>query len=184
MRLTLLLSFLLLAHCSYSQTKTAGKSIKIDDQKIYFVCDNKEIAFFTKKNTQDSKRWIKDKVTLFLTDTYANLYFKWLNPIRYQFNWKDTTYIDNRDQALSNYFSVFIPQFGTTISDLNKSTSAETVAKMQMIKLSAPQTNSEKDKVQKSLIPEVIRSVEVPKTISSLEIASLYYTCESRVKTC
>jgi hypothetical protein len=73
-------------------------------------------------------------------DNQINLYFKWINPLKYKLSWKDSTLTDDRDKAIAEFINLLVGQFGSTVSSLNvpsanfTNTDAKAKAKSEEIK--------------------------------------------------
>lgn len=52
-------------------------------------------------------------------DNQINLFFKWINPLKYKLSWKDSTLTDERDKAIVEFINLLVGQFGSTVSSLN-----------------------------------------------------------------
>ncbi len=95
-----------------------GKKVK--DGVIFFSFNGKTLKYFTPDMIPDAKREVKESVTFSLKDDNScNIYFKWLNPLKYKLTWKDSTYMDERDQIINNFVSLLVAQFGAPVSSLN-----------------------------------------------------------------
>ena len=66
-----------------------------------------------KDNQLDGKRIENAK------DNSINIYFKWLNPLKFKIAWKDSTMADERDMAINDFVALLVAQFGKPLSELN-----------------------------------------------------------------
>ena len=104
-----------------TQFLLAQKSLKFEIKEkkndvIYLSLNSKnELEYFVdnKGNISDSKKNASGK------DNQINLYLKWINPLRYKLSWKDSTLTDERDKAITDFVSLLVGQFGTSVSNLN-----------------------------------------------------------------
>ncbi|MDD2983739.1 MAG: hypothetical protein PHQ74_10160 [Crocinitomicaceae bacterium] len=60
-------------------------------------------------------------------DNQINLYFKWINPLKYKLSWKDSISTDERDKAIKDFVSLLVGQFGTPVSSQNQQGVAQNV---------------------------------------------------------
>jgi len=123
--------FIILALCAinfvYGQKQT-GESVKIKDKRIYLIFENNKLEFFTAQIKPDGKEVLTTNTTFLLTDNSSNIFLKWTNPLRYKISWTDTTLIDQRDQALKDYFTSLSGQFGGSVTGLNKNSTMQFMA--------------------------------------------------------
>ena len=118
-----------------SQLLVAQKPLKFElksknNDNIYInLTDKNEIEYVVIKNDLDSKKSVNAK------DNSINIYLKWINPLKYKLTWKDSTYTDARDKAITDFINLLVGQFGAPVLELNEtptSKSAETPGKITM----------------------------------------------------
>lgn len=78
-----------------------------DNNELLFNVDNEADAL-------DAARNAKGK------DNQINLYFKWINPLRYKISWKDSTLTDERDKAIKDFTSLLVSPFGASVLEQNQ----------------------------------------------------------------
>lgn len=86
------------------------------NQVIYFSLNEKNELLNSVDNNADIidvARNTKGK------DNQINLYFKWINPLKYKLSWRDSTLTDERDKAIAEFINLLVGQFGSTVSSLN-----------------------------------------------------------------
>ncbi len=105
-----------------SQFLMAQKPIKFEIKEkkknvIYLSLsdDKKELESIVSdsENEKDSKKTENSK------DNSVNIYFEWINPLKYKLAWKDSTMVDERDKAVNDFVSLLVAQFGKPVSELN-----------------------------------------------------------------
>jgi len=101
----------------YGQKGLRSQGEKFSGKVIYYEFDGTALHFFKERN--DSKEKMGDVKSFSLKGNYTNLYFKWLNPLIYKLTWKDSSYTDNRDQAINDFVKLLTGQFGSAVTDLN-----------------------------------------------------------------
>jgi len=103
-----------------SQLLIAQKPLKFELKSkkkdvIYFnLSDKNELEYIVIENELDSKKSVNAK------DNSINIYLKWINPLKYKLTWKDSTYTDARDKAITDFINALVAQFGAPVSELNK----------------------------------------------------------------
>ncbi|WP_162549846.1 hypothetical protein [Hymenobacter nivis] len=110
----------------FAQQSLYPRGKKIKDQALYLSMDatDNTLSYFLTGKTSDNPIPIKDGIIFSLAgDNSCSIYMKWLNPLKYKVLWKDTTFTDDRDKALSDFVGLLTSQFGTPVTSLN---SAET----------------------------------------------------------
>lgn len=123
-RLTFLLICVLSIEYANSQKtiRTQGEIIK--GKALYFIKeDNNDINFFTRQSGIDDKEDVRAQKVFALKGNYSNIYFKWLNPLKYKITWKDSTYVDDRDKAIRDLVSSVAGRFGLNTTEQNKAES-------------------------------------------------------------
>lgn len=122
---TVILSALTLTnHNSYAQqNRIKIKGIKIKKQDIHFDIQENNIAYLKLEDDHISPRDITNQ-TFSLTDSYANLKFGWKNPLKYTLTWKDSTYVDEQQAELKDFFKSLTPLFSLPTSTNTASSSA------------------------------------------------------------
>lgn len=135
------LVMLLIASNMNAQKALSISGKKVKDGVIYLTFDGKNLEYFTPDKTADSKKNVQESMTFSLKeDNSCNIYLKWLNPLKYKLAWKDTTYIDERDKAISDFIELLVAQFGSPVTSLNKSESKSLVQKSTPASLPAGST--------------------------------------------
>jgi hypothetical protein len=104
----------------------SGQDDFIKSKSIYLNFGNGQMNYFTDKNFDDQVA-LKKKHQLSLKYNYSNLYINWLNPLRYKITWKDSTYTDDRDQAVNSFIGLLANQFGSPLTGLSKSDPAKSL---------------------------------------------------------
>lgn len=99
----------------YAQTQSPSSRIK---EKYFFIyLDGDKVHYFL--NKPESNEPITNAVFP-LTGTYSNIYMKWLNPLKYSIEWKDTVSVDPRDQAIKDYIAAMQVQHGAAATTVTK----------------------------------------------------------------
>ena len=131
----------LLVLSGFAQRATSFEDEIVKDGQIYLIYDDNTLEYFTREKTPNGRATIQDSITLSLKDDNAcNIYLKWINPLKYRLIWKEVTYSDERDQAINDFISKLVSQFGSAVTSLNKkdissrSEQATNQANMQDIK--------------------------------------------------
>src|ERR1051325_1705432 len=114
-----LLTVIYFAHYSASaQTPISDKDNFITDKAIYLKYESNKLGFF-KTGDADGVEPLKSVHRFELKGNFSNIYFNWLNPLKYHISWVDTSYADDRDKTVEDFMSLFVGQFGSDLSDLN-----------------------------------------------------------------
>ncbi|MGQ7856804.1 hypothetical protein ACUN24_21415 [Pedobacter sp. WC2501] len=118
--------FLITASSIRAQKALDFHGQKITDSRIYIILNGTEVECFTHSTTQDGKFKIKNNEKFSLMNgNNCNIYMDWLNPLKYQIVWKDSTSIDDRDKVVKDFVYLLASQFGTTLTSLAKSKNIE-----------------------------------------------------------
>ncbi|MGZ3835392.1 MAG: hypothetical protein ACXVB0_17855, partial [Mucilaginibacter sp.] len=91
---------------------------KIKEEVIYVNVDGNNLSYFTQH--PDARRTIGSPTTFTIKGNHVNLYFNWLNPLRYKFTWRDSTYVDDRDATIKDFLTLLAGQFGLPIAAVDK----------------------------------------------------------------
>jgi hypothetical protein len=128
--LALLFTSVNLANAQQSKIKIKG--IKVKKKNVNFSANGTLIQHLTLEDNTASPQDLETKktYTFSLIDNYANINFRWKNPLKYKFTWKDSVYNDEQQQALKDFLKLLNPLFNipTETSSANKS-SVESAAK-------------------------------------------------------
>lgn len=112
----------ILAAKSQQTLRTQGEIIQ--GKSLYFIKENNnEINFFTRQSGIDDKEDIRSKKVFALRGNYSNIYFRWLNPLKYKITWKDSTYVDDRDKSIRDLIANVASRFGLATPEQNKAES-------------------------------------------------------------
>jgi hypothetical protein len=142
-----------------AQSRVDVPGVKVTDEHIFFIVDKetKMIKSFTSKN--ENQNSIKSGERMFsLKHSFSNLYFRWINPVKYRFEWKDSIYNDERDEAIKKFIEALAGQFGSPVLNLNKEASAKAVSK---VKGSKPPLTKDKASVEIILPDNGFNNVEL-----------------------
>ncbi|RQO66822.1 hypothetical protein DBR40_21445 [Pedobacter sp. KBW01] len=91
------------------QAQTQSPSSKIKQKYFFIFLDGDKVRYFLNKEEEGEP--IKN--TLFpLSGTYSNIFMKWLNPLKYTIDFKDTVGVDPRDQVIKDYIAALQQQHG------------------------------------------------------------------------
>jgi hypothetical protein len=106
------------------------------DNVIYMNYDtvHKKLRYFIAPHARDAKRNVDSK------QNNINIYMQWINPLRYQLNWRDSIKVDPRDQQLSNFVGLLTAQFGSPLTSLTKSESNAALTKATPATIPAGET--------------------------------------------
>lgn len=91
----LILILISISYFGYAQKQKPGTIHVIKGKSIYFTYEDGKLKYFTKGDYSDREP-LNQNHTFELTGNFSNIYFGWLNPLKYQINWKDSTVIDAR----------------------------------------------------------------------------------------
>lgn len=101
----------------FLNAQTTKVELKEKKNKVIYLSlnENNELLNSVDNNGDiiDAARITKGK------DNQINLYFKWINPLKYKLSWKDSTLTDERDKAITEFINLLVGQFGSTVSSLN-----------------------------------------------------------------
>jgi hypothetical protein len=151
----------------YGQKGLRTQGEKFSGKVIYYEFDGTALHFFKERN--DSKEKMGDVKGFSLKGNYTNLYFKWLNPLVYKLTWKDSSYTDNRDQAINDFVKLLAGQFGTAVTDLNADRQSKSLSLLSDAK--PPVQAAGKAKPAKAIVtPEII----IDKGFVNLDLTLLY----------
>lgn len=103
--------FFSLANLKAQQNKIKIKGIKVKKLNLNFDAQGKFLKYLNLEDNNAATREITSEQTFSLTDNYSNLNFRWKNPLKYTFTWKDSTYADEQQAALKDFLKVLTPLF-------------------------------------------------------------------------
>jgi len=98
-----------------AQNKASLKGTRIRDEVIYLVLDSNKLEYFTGNQSADSRKNVSEKMRFSLKYNHCNLYIKWVNPLKYQFSFRDTLLIDERDKIISDFIKGLVARFGISV---------------------------------------------------------------------
>lgn len=108
------------AFCQYSKSKIKG--IKVTDKlNINFDGDVNGLRYLHAEDGSAAFRTLSKEQNFTLTDNYANINFRWKNPLKYTFTWKDSTYANEQEAALNDFVKLLRPLFNLPSNDASKS---------------------------------------------------------------
>jgi hypothetical protein len=93
------------------QSKIKIKGIKVKKLNLNFDAQGKILKYLKLEDNNAATREITSEQTFSLTDNYSNLNFRWKNPLKYTFTWKDSTYADEQQAALKDFLKLLTPLF-------------------------------------------------------------------------
>jgi hypothetical protein len=93
------------------QNRQKIKGVKVTDLNINFETKGTGFNYLRLENNTAAPRTIRNEQTFSLTDNYANLNFRWKNPLKFTYTWKDSVYIDEQQAALKDFFKRLTPIF-------------------------------------------------------------------------
>jgi|GEM_PF-1337361 len=104
---------------AFSQKSLTIEGVKVNQKNLFFFLDKTTLKYFVKSDGPDSREQVGSERTFSLKSNFSNLYFKWMNPLRYQLTWKDEVLTDDRDQVVIDFIKTLAGQFGTPVTSLN-----------------------------------------------------------------
>jgi len=84
----LLIAVCTLCNYSFGQSSITQRDDLIKDKAIYMTYETGKLKFFTTENFA-GREPLKSNHTYALKGNFSNIYFKWLNPLKYNIAWKD-----------------------------------------------------------------------------------------------
>lgn len=117
MKKILIISICILLGTQFLNAQNIKVELKEKKNQVIYLSlnENNELLCSVDNNGDviDAARNAKGK------DNQINLYLKWINPLKYKLTWKDSTLIDGRDKAITDFISLLVGQFGSSVSNLN-----------------------------------------------------------------
>lgn len=93
------------------------KGIKVSKTNINFDASDDQLSWLKSEDGTAAPRDIsKESQTFTLTDNYANINFRWKNPLKYKYLWKDSVYDDEQQVAMREFFKLVTPLFNAPSS--------------------------------------------------------------------
>ncbi|UKT65099.1 hypothetical protein [Pedobacter mucosus] len=104
---------LLSATYTYGQQKNIKiTGIKVSTTNINFDTSDSLLKYLNIENGTAAPRDLKKEVQTFsMTDDYANINFKWKNPLKYSYTWKDELVDDEQEAAMKEFLKLTMPLF-------------------------------------------------------------------------
>jgi len=105
--------FIIISQTFSQNSKTEeGRKVKFGIVFIELDTSSNQLTYFTDAKHPDSRKVLNPMTFSLVDDNSCNLLIKWLNPLKYKFTWKDTTFIDERDKIVSDFVKQLTAQFG------------------------------------------------------------------------
>lgn len=122
-----ILSFcLLFLSLAIGQNPSSPAAEKLKGNSVYFVYENQKLEYFAPHDKSADKGEAADSMVFSMKNgNHANIYMKWLNPLKYRLMWKDTSYVDERDKIINEFVLQLVAQFAGQIPGFKKSAGAE-----------------------------------------------------------
>ncbi|HTE10241.1 MAG TPA: hypothetical protein VK645_04710 [Chitinophagaceae bacterium] len=89
----------------------------VKGKSLFFSKAAKGVYYFSKIDGKDDAELMTAGNLFSLHHNYCNIYFKWLNPIRYKISWKDSVSVNESDKnakTLLDYIGYIIPDYNNT----------------------------------------------------------------------
>ncbi|MFD3000395.1 hypothetical protein ACFS7Z_08500 [Pontibacter toksunensis] len=119
----------LLCYEGFAQRVIPSQGNKVDKKRLYFLVHDEKLKYFTLEDGEDDKEPVGEERSFALKKRYNNLYFKWLNPIKYTYEWKDTTYNDERDEAVKEFVNILTSPFRSAGLNMDIAESSKALSK-------------------------------------------------------
>ena len=111
----LLISAALITLAASAQEKKRTQRDVIDDKRIYLFLDehNKTVKYFLSKDGIDGNTKLsKNDVFSMKRSNSCNIFFKWMNPLKYRIAFKDTVYISPTDIVVNDFIKTYLGVLG------------------------------------------------------------------------
>jgi hypothetical protein len=134
-RLVFIYVLFLLNGTANAQKSLQEQGERINSKSIFLKTEGNSVRFFTQATGEDNAEPIGSEKLLALKGNFANVYFKWLNPLKYTIQWKDSLYDDPAEQRLREFTTIIARQMG--VPDVKDQNKANDELKTEKIKASA-----------------------------------------------
>lgn len=145
LRLVLICASFFLVAAANAQKSLQEQGERINSKSIFLKTEGNSVRFFTQAAGEDNAEPIGSEKLLALKGNFANIYFKWLNPLKYSIQWKDSLYDDPAEQRLREFTAVIARQMGVPGMQEQNKTNDELKSEKLKANLIADKKNLAKD---------------------------------------
>lgn len=149
---------------TFSQSALKLNREKVTAKELYFSLEGDKLVYFMQKDGPASAEVIDKKQTFSLTRNYTNLFFQWLNPVKYKYTWKDSLYTDEQYTTIANFTKLLFPVFNIPNPADQKSKNTESLAK----------ADAQKTKVIPVVGAPAPVTLTIPKALKDPDLTFLY----------
>lgn len=113
----LLIPATLIALTASAQEKKRTQRDVIDDKRIYLFLDEKSKTvkyFVTKDGIDGNAKLSENDVFSMQRSNSCNIFFKWMNPLKYRIAFKDTVYTSPSDVVVNDFIRTYLGALGAT----------------------------------------------------------------------
>lgn len=109
-------------HSLFAQ-KTFIQGTRIKENTLYLKLEKNELRSFVDRNNEAGSEPFDETKRFALQTKYCAVYARWINPLRYELKWSDSTFDNESDVAVKSYVTKLVEVFGAPVSNLNKDNS-------------------------------------------------------------
>ena len=104
--------FILTYGGSAQQSAIKIRGIKVNRLNLNFESRDKKIVYLRLEDNTAAPRDLDKEQNFSLMDDYCNLNFRWKNPLKFIFTWKDSAYANEQQEAEKSFLKSFGGLFG------------------------------------------------------------------------